>query len=77
VTDALDLLKTAHLESNVFKRELGAGGMATVYLAPQPRARAGWSHSRFCAPSSPSCGAECVVNAVAASDRFRGLTEYP
>ena len=46
-------LSTALADRYRIEREVGQGGMATVYLADRPAATIGRSRSRYCALSLP------------------------
>jgi len=46
MTDQIDRLKTALSDRYTIKEELGAGGMATVYLAEDPSSRVFWVHRK-------------------------------
>ena len=50
---SLDRLTAALADRYTIERELGAGGMATVYLAARHQARSPRSRSRCCARNSP------------------------
>lgn len=44
MTGQIDRLKTALADRYTIQEELGAGGMATVYLAEDPTSRVLWVH---------------------------------